>query len=209
LSQSSDDGTDGGFCVDDISRTNDLSIPLTQQIYDVTIDGEVATEEFSDLNAVLIVRPMLDTEVELDSDNDLNVRDVGLFSEPFTRLPQAAGEIRFATNTAIHAQPAVGIDVPDGLTAVDVAFVDVVEDADVLTVTPDVEFTAEEGAEELNAIAAPATAGEEEITGGTMTLEFAGGGETVTGNIVFTGGGSAQAEPITYNASISGNRQSQ
>jgi hypothetical protein len=75
------------------------------------------------------------------------------------------------------------------LPAVDAAFVDVDEDTDVLTVTVDPAFAALLEAEQRNAISVPSALEDTlELVGGTMTLEFAGGGQTVTGNVVFTGG---------------------
>jgi hypothetical protein len=210
LSPTTQEGTLGG-CVGEGGVGTDLSIPRALQIFDVTLTGTVGSEDFS-ASGVLILQPSVPNGGNFD--NEFNMRDLGLFSgDPTT--DREAGAISFATNTAIHRQSAAqeerGVVAPDvsNLAAADVAFVEADSVTNVLTVRVDPAFAADEEAEEFNAISDPSIAVPLEIVGGTMTLEFAGEGETVTGNVVFAGGGAGQIEVTSYAASITGTRRTQ
>jgi hypothetical protein len=210
LRQTTQQGALGG-CVGEGGVGTDLSIPRALQIFDVTLVGTVGSEDFS-TSGVLILRPTVEAATG-NFDNEFNMRDVGLFSGDPTTPPQEAGEIWFATNTAIHRQPDAGIgigDAPSDLLAADVAFVEADSQTNVLTITIDPEFAAVRQAQNFNAISDPnVNVAPLEIVGGTMTLEFAGEGETLTGNVNFAGGGAGQIEITEYTASITGTRRIQ
>jgi hypothetical protein len=214
LSPTTQEGTLGG-CVGEGGVVTDLSIPRALQIFDVTLTGTVGSEDFS-TSGVLILQPSVPNGGNFD--NEFNMRDVGLFSgDPTT--DREAGAISFATNTVIHRQSAaqeeIGVVASDdsNLAAADVAFVEADSVTNILTVTVDPEFAANEAVGLFNAIRIPREGNESnrrlEIVGGTMTLEFAGEGETLTGNVVFAGGGAGQIEVTSYAASITGTRRTQ
>jgi hypothetical protein len=211
LSPTTQEGALGG-CVGEGVVGTDLSIPRALQIFDVTLTGTVGSEDFS-ASGVLILRPSVPNGGNFD--NEFNMRDVGLFSGDPPTTPEP-GAISFATNTAIHRQSAaqeeIGVVAPpddSNLAAADVAFVEADSVTNVLTVRVDSAFAADEEAQEFNAISDPSIAAPLEIVGGTMTLEFAGEGETVTGNVLFAGGGANQPEITSYTASITGTRRTQ
>jgi hypothetical protein len=208
----------------DIERSNNdinrSSIPRTAQTFDITITGEAGLEGFPPRSGLLVVQPPVRPTTDIGLNNEPNIRDVAFFSGNPLTTPEA-GAISFATNTDL-VQQFVNGTVPQGLAAVDVAFVSADPATNTLTITIDGEFpdSAVGANARLNVMSTSSGDTEEDIfklVGGTMTLEFAGNSQTVTGNVVFTGvefntltGVAPDGTPVAqYQASISGQSRSQ
>lgn len=185
-------------------------------VYDVKITGRtfigntnVPTEQTSyspvqnfTLRGKLVVLPTRDTS-GANFKNGVNPRDIGLFVGSPAANPQA-GAIWFATNTKVFSD--VGKGSRSQSAALDVAFVNLNSQAGAINIKVDSNAARTSQLNTFN-VQSGLTANVYQIVAGNMTINFKGGGESISGALDLIGSGFIYSGSTRIQATVTGSLQ--